>query len=169
MLTRGCVNFGPSAVSPAEGPDFRAAPRPGQPIGHPSGPTETVLRRPNCSAVRLAWQSAQRQRMLLSWSDPPWASGTMWSGTVASRTIPAEAQSRQSGSAFNRRRRCAMPWRPRSRSAIAQRLQRETPGSWKAPGATCISIFRKHLYQSNDLVNAFVANYRLITVCYFKW
>ncbi len=23
---RGCVNFGPSAVSPAEGPDFRAAP-----------------------------------------------------------------------------------------------------------------------------------------------
>lgn len=157
---RGCVKFGPSAVSPAKGPDFRTSPRPGHPIGHPSGPTATVLRWPNCSAVRLAWHSAQRQRMLLSSSDPPRASGTMWSGTVASRTIPAEAQSRQRGSAFNRRRRCATAWRPRSRSAIAQRLQRETPGSWQAPGATRITTFRKHLQESNAPVNAELYFYR---------
>lgn len=140
---RGCEKFGPSAVSPAEGADFRPAPGVGHSIGHPSGPTGTVLRWPNCSAVRLAWQSVQRQRMLLSSSDPPWTSGTMWSGTVASRTNPAVAQSRQSGSALRRCRRCATAWRPRSRSAIAQRLQRETPGSRQVPGAIRISIFRK--------------------------
>ena len=52
--------------------------------------------------------------MLLSSSLPPLVSGTMWSGTLASRTIPLAAQSRQSGSACNRRLRCTTARRPRS-------------------------------------------------------
>ena len=119
-LTRGCAFFGPCAVSPAKAPDFRTAPRPGHPIGHPSGPTATVLRWPNCSAVRLAWHSAQRQRMLLSSSDPPWTSGKMWSGTVASRTIPARVQSRQRGSERRRRSRWATAARPRRRVMLVR-------------------------------------------------
>ena len=114
-LTRGCVNFGPSAVSPAKALEVRSPPRGDHAIGHPSGSVPTVLRDPNCSAVRVRWQSAQRQRMLLSLSDPPRLSGTMWSGTVASRTKPFAAQSRQSGSAFKRRNRWTTALRPRFR------------------------------------------------------
>ena len=55
--------------------------------------------------VRAWWQSAQRQRILVSSSLPPLVSGTMWSGTVAWRTMPLAAQSRQSGSACTRRNR----------------------------------------------------------------
>ena len=94
----------------------------GQLLGQPSRPVPTVRRSPNCSAVRALWQSAQRQRMLLSSSDPPWVSGTMWSGTVASRIRPFAAQSRHSGSARSRLRRWATAARPRRRSALTWAL-----------------------------------------------
>ncbi len=49
---RGCVKFGPSAVSPAEGPDFRTAPGPVTRSATRRGP-----RRPSC-AGRIVRQSA---------------------------------------------------------------------------------------------------------------
>lgn len=72
--------------------------------------------------------------MLLSSSDPPWTSGTMWSGTVASRTSPAEAQSRQRGSERRRRRRSATARRPRNRSTILQSLR----------SAFGVELFKRH-------------------------
>jgi hypothetical protein len=54
--------------------------------------------------------------MLLSSSEPPWVSGTMWSGTVASQTRPLAAQSLHRGSAFKRSKRWVTALRPRRRA-----------------------------------------------------
>ena len=81
--------------------------------------------------------------MLLSSSEPPWASGTIWSGTVASRTMPRVLQTRQSGSALRRHNRWATARLPRNRTAIAWPLNSlcECPfGRAQAPCRTYFDV-----------------------------
>ena len=116
-------------------------------LGLPCRSVPCTTRWPNCSAVLILWHAAQRQRMLLSSSAPPHASGMMWSGTVDGVSTEGclARQSRHSGSSAKRRRRCSTPRRPRRRPGSGSRLRTRCR---LASGIIASHLFGLFLYEN---------------------